>query len=44
MVALDDFGNGFSNLKLLFQLEPKIDRFFIKSIDSDIKKRCFWKR
>ncbi len=47
MVALDDFGNGFSNLKLLFQLESKIvkiDRFFIMSVDSDIKKKIFLKK
>lgn len=42
--ALDDFGQGYSQLKLLYEYEPhilKIDRFFISSIQDDAKKRLF---
>lgn len=41
-IAVDDCGTGFSGLQLLYYTEPdciKIDRFFIKDIESDAKKR-----
>ena len=47
ITALDDFGSGFSNLKLLLKLEPKIvkiDRFFINFINQDSKKRASLKK
>ena len=42
--AIDDFGEGYSQLKLLYEYEPqilKIDRFFVSSIQKDAKKRLF---
>lgn len=42
--AIDDFGRGYSQLKLLYEYEPdilKIDRFFISSIQEDARKRLF---
>ncbi len=45
-IAIDDFGVGFSGYKLLYSLTPdiiKIDRFFIKDIEKNIKKRIFVK-
>ena len=42
--ALDDFGVAFSNLQLLYFIEPnfiKIDKFFVRDIDQDSKKRFF---
>lgn len=41
-VAIDDFGTGDSGLQMLYQSNPnflKIDRFFIRSIQSDSKKK-----
>ncbi|NBB82007.1 MAG: EAL domain-containing protein, partial [Alphaproteobacteria bacterium] len=41
-LALDDFGIGYSGLKLLYDQQPdivKIDRHFIAGIDTDSKKR-----
>lgn len=43
-IALDDYGSGFSGLRLLYETEPhylKIDRFFIDRIDVDDRKRLF---
>ena len=43
-IAVDDFGAGFSGLKLLYIAEPdflKIDRFFVQEIARDSKKRLF---
>ena len=43
-LAIDDFGRGFSELKMLYQHRPdvvKIDRFFINGIPDDSKKRLF---
>jgi EAL domain-containing protein (putative c-di-GMP-specific phosphodiesterase class I) len=43
-IALDDFGSGFSGLKMLYYLNPqyiKIDRFFISDILNDKKKKIF---
>lgn len=43
-IALDDFGSGFSGLKMLYFLDPqyiKIDRFFITDILNDKKKKIF---
>lgn len=43
-IALDDFGVGFSGLELFYNTEPdiiKFDRFLIKGIDQDHKKRIF---
>lgn len=43
-IAIDDFGAGFSGLKLMYENQPdivKIDRFFISGIDDDEKKRLF---
>lgn len=45
--ALDDFGAGFSGLQQLYLYEPeyiKIDRFFIKDISRDLKKKLFVSR
>lgn len=42
--ALDDFGQGYSGLRLLYDFPAdflKIDRFFISGIDRDSKKRLF---
>ena len=43
-IAIDDFGIGVSGLKLLYFSQAdiiKLDRFFIKNIDSDSKKKLF---
>lgn len=43
-IAVDDYGVGFSGLQLIYSVEPdivKLDRFFIKGVDSDPKKRLF---
>ncbi|MBD3305443.1 EAL domain-containing protein [candidate division KSB3 bacterium] len=43
-IAVDDFGTGFSGLKLFYHTEPdfiKIDRFFIQDIPHDSKKKLF---
>ncbi len=43
-IAIDDFGNGFSGLKILYNVEPdyiKIDRFFIADIHKNSKKKLF---
>ncbi|MGM0443422.1 MAG: GGDEF domain-containing protein [Fibrobacterota bacterium] len=43
-IALDDFGSGFSGLKVLYTSEPdylKIDRFFISGICRDARKKLF---
>lgn len=42
MIAIDDFGTGNSGLQMLYQSNPdfiKVDRFFIRQIPSDAKKR-----
>ncbi len=44
LVALDDFGVGYSGLQLLHDSQPhivKIDRFFISGISGDQKKKLF---
>jgi len=41
-IAIDDFGVGYSGYKLLYDSKPdfiKIDRFFIKGIENNIKKK-----
>lgn len=43
-VAIDDFGAGYSGLKLLYEQHPdfiKIDRFFISGIETDRTKKLF---
>jgi len=43
-LAIDDFGRGFSELKVLYDYEPdfiKIDRFFINDIEKSGRKRLF---
>ena len=43
-IALDDFGQGFSELKLFYESTPeyvKIDRFFISGIATSPRKRLF---
>jgi diguanylate cyclase (GGDEF)-like protein len=43
-LAIDDFGRGFSELKVLYDYEPdfiKIDRFFITDIGKSGRKRLF---
>lgn len=43
-IAVDDFGQGFSGLRLLYDCEPdviKIDRFFIHNIANDQRRRVF---
>jgi len=45
-LAIDDFGIGFSGFKLLYEFTPdviKIDRFFLKDICTDSKKRLIVK-
>lgn len=40
-LVLDDYGAGFSQLKMLYDCEPdviKVDRFFISGIDTDKRK------
>lgn len=42
--AIDDFGRGYSQLKVLYDFEPdvlKIDRYFIKGIEHDARKHLF---
>lgn len=42
LIAIDDFGTGNSGMQMLYQSSPdfiKIDRFFIKSMADDPKKR-----
>jgi diguanylate cyclase (GGDEF)-like protein len=44
MIALDDFGRGSSELRLLHDMSPeyvRIDRFFLSGIDSDPRKKLF---
>jgi len=44
IIALDDFGSGFSNLQKLYHFDInllKIDRFFIKNVGKSSKKRIF---
>ena len=46
MIALDDFGIGYSGLQLLYDQQPniiKIDRFFINDICRDERKKLFVK-
>lgn len=41
-IAIDDFGIGYSGYKLLYDTKPniiKIDRFFLQSIENNLKKR-----
>ncbi|WP_259780048.1 EAL domain-containing protein [Aestuariispira ectoiniformans] len=41
-LALDDYGRGYSELRMLYEYQPdylKIDRFFVDGISSDPKKR-----
>ncbi len=44
LMALDDFGRGSSELRLLHDMSPdyvKIDRFFLKGIDRDPRRKLF---
>ena len=44
LLAIDDFGRGFSEMKMLYQHRPdivKIDRFFIHGMTDDSKKCLF---
>ena len=44
MFALDDFGEGFSELRMIHDLAPdyiKIDRFFLNGIDTDARRKLF---
>lgn len=44
LLALDDFGQGFSELRMMHDLGPdyvKIDRFFLKGIDTDPRRKLF---
>lgn len=44
MIALDDFGRGSSELRLLHDMSPdyvKIDRFFLNGIESDPRRKLF---
>lgn len=46
-LALDDFGQGYSRLRLLHEHQPdyvKIDRYFISGISAEPKKRLFLSR
>ena len=46
-IAIDDFGTGHSGLQALYELQPdyvKIDRFFIRDLDRDGRKRVFVSR
>ncbi|MFZ4806794.1 MAG: GGDEF domain-containing protein [Hyphomicrobiaceae bacterium] len=41
-VAIDDYGTGYSGLQMLYQANPdflKIDRFFVRALEGDGKKR-----
>jgi EAL domain-containing protein (putative c-di-GMP-specific phosphodiesterase class I) len=43
-IALDDFGSGFSNLQKLYHFDInllKIDRFFVKDVQHNSRKRIF---
>ena len=43
-LAIDDFGSGYAGLRLLYEYPPdllKIDRFFIRGIAEDHRKRLF---
>lgn len=43
-IAVDDCGTGFNGFELMYRAEPdyiKIDRFFIREMTTDIKKRLF---
>jgi len=43
-IAMDDFGCGYSGLRMLYQTAPdfiKIDRFFVQNLNQDGKKRLF---
>ncbi len=43
-LAIDDYGQGFSEMKMLFEHQPdfiKIDRYFITDIDRDSRRRLF---
>lgn len=43
-LAIDDFGVGVSGFKLLYEHQPfylKIDRYFVKDIDRDRRRRLF---
>ncbi|GAB4510880.1 MAG: GGDEF domain-containing protein [Roseibium sp.] len=44
LIALDDFGRGSSELRLLHDMSPdyvKIDRFFLNGIDCDPRRKLF---
>ncbi|TYC48546.1 EAL domain-containing protein [Rhodobacterales bacterium] len=44
LIALDDFGRGSSELRLLHDMSPdyvKIDRFFLNGIDTDHRRKLF---
>ncbi len=44
LIALDDFGRGSSELRLLHDMSPdyvKIDRFFLNGIDCDARRKLF---
>lgn len=46
-IAIDDFGTGHSGLQALYELQPeyvKVDRFFVKDLDRDGRKRVFVSR
>lgn len=46
-LALDDFGQGYSRLKLLHELQPnfvKVDRYFVHGVATDPKRRLFLSR
>lgn len=46
-LALDDFGQGYSRLRLLHELQPnfvKIDRYFVNGVSADPKRRLFLSR
>ncbi len=46
-LALDDFGQGYSRLRLLHEHQPdyvKIDRYFISGVSAEPKKRLFLSR
>lgn len=46
-LALDDFGQGYSRLRLLHELQPnfvKIDRYFVNGVATDPKRRLFLSR